>query len=97
MCALLIVAGDPGIEVGLQLLDAAVDPLAEGDLVEFLQHRLVKTFADAVGLWTPRLGSGVVDAESFRLFPCQCDNATVCHQRHPELHTLTVYSIECHP
>ena len=41
-----IVAGHPGIQVGLQLLDAGVDALAEGELVELLQRGLVEAFAN---------------------------------------------------
>ena len=61
MWALLIVAGDPGIEVGLQLLDAGVDALAEGDLVELVQQRFVKALADPVGLRTAGLCAAVID------------------------------------
>src|ERR1700759_516985 len=61
MRALFVVAGNPDIEVGLQLLDPAVDPLAERDLVELVEYRLVEALADAVGLRPKGLGPGVVD------------------------------------
>jgi uncharacterized Zn ribbon protein len=40
-----VVLGDPGIEVGLQLRDAAVDLLAEGDAVELIRKRRVRTLS----------------------------------------------------
>src|SRR3712207_3717339 len=46
----LVVVRDPGVEVGLQLLDAAVDALAEGDLVELVQHGAVEALADPIRL-----------------------------------------------
>ena len=48
MWPILVVAGDPGVKIGLQLLDAAVDPLAERDLVELLQDANF-TYADLRG------------------------------------------------
>jgi hypothetical protein len=49
-----IVSDDPSVEVCLQLLDADVDALAEGDLIELVQHRLVKTLADPItGMMIP--------------------------------------------
>src|SRR5207237_8498915 len=57
----LIVFGDPGIEVGLQLVDRAIDLLAEGDAVELVQHGAMEALADAVGLRALGLGAGVVD------------------------------------
>ena len=50
MRAPFIVLSNPGIEIGLQLLDTGIDTLAEGDLIELVQHRLVKAFADTIGL-----------------------------------------------
>jgi hypothetical protein len=41
--ALGIVAGDPPIEIGLQLGDGAIDLLAEGDAIELIEPRLVDT------------------------------------------------------
>src|SRR5438105_14048385 len=51
----LIVFGDPGIEVGLQLVDRAIDLLAEGDAVELVQHGAMEALADArwsAGSWS---------------------------------------------
>src|SRR4051812_27384594 len=55
-----VVAPDPLIQVGLQLGDRAVDPLAERDPVELVQHRLVEALNDAVRLWAFGLGAGVI-------------------------------------
>jgi hypothetical protein len=51
----------PEVEVGLKVLDCRVDLLAEGYAVEFVEHGLVETLDDAVGLRALGLGSGVVD------------------------------------
>lgn len=47
--------------MGLQLGDAAIELFAEGDPVELVQHRLVETLADAVGLRALGLGPAVID------------------------------------
>src|SRR6185295_11683664 len=54
MWSLVVVPGDPGIEVGLQLLDAGVDAFAERHLIEFLQDGFVEALTDAVGLRASR-------------------------------------------
>jgi hypothetical protein len=41
----------PFIQIDLQFLNGLVDLFAELDLIELLQYRFVKAFADAVGLW----------------------------------------------
>ncbi len=51
----------PPIQVGLQLLDAAVELLAEGHAVELVQDGLVEALTDAVGLRALRLCPTVVD------------------------------------
>lgn len=61
MRALFVVVGDPFIQVGLQLFDAAIDLTPERDLVELLQNRFVEALADAVGLRMPDLGLRVLD------------------------------------
>src|SRR5438874_7875257 len=61
MWSLFVVPGDPGIEVGLQLLDTTVDAFAERHLIEFLQDGFVEALTDAVGLRASRLGAAVVD------------------------------------
>lgn len=40
----------PLIEVGLQLLDAPVDLLAEGDAAELIEQRIVESLTDPVRL-----------------------------------------------
>ena len=50
MCALSVVVMYPLIQIGLQLLNAFVEVLAERDLIELLQNGLVEPLADAVSL-----------------------------------------------
>ena len=58
---LLIVPVQPGVQVHLQLLQAAVQLLPEEQAVAFVLQGLVEPFADAVGLGVIGLGSGMVD------------------------------------
>ena len=57
----LIVLGDPGIEVALQLVDRGVDLLAERHPVELVEHGAMKTLADTVGRRAFCLGAAVID------------------------------------
>ena len=61
MGALLIVVDDPRIEIGLQLVDRAVDLLVERYPVELVEHGAVEALADAVGLRAFGLGATVID------------------------------------
>ena len=61
MWSLFVVAPDPFIDIGLQLLNGIIELLAKRDLIKLLKHRLVKPFADAVCLRASRLGFGVID------------------------------------
>ncbi len=61
MGALGVVVVNPGVQVGLKLIDRSVDFAAEGALVELLQDRLVETLADTVGLRVPGLRLGALD------------------------------------
>lgn len=61
MCSLIIVVIQPGVQILLQLLQAGVELFPEGYLVKLLQNRLVKSFADSVGLRGSGLGFGVID------------------------------------
>ena len=61
MRALVVLVGDPVIQVGLQLFDAAIDLAPERDLVKLLQNRFVEALGDAVGLRVPDLGLRVLD------------------------------------
>src|SRR5215813_10153827 len=61
MGTLLIVFGDPGIEIGLQLVDRAVDLLAERNPIELVQDGAMKAFADTIGLRALGLGAAVID------------------------------------
>ena len=61
MWARLIVFGEPGVEIGLQLIDLAVELLSKRHTIELVEQGLVEAFADAVGLRAPRLGTCVID------------------------------------
>src|SRR5215471_19722710 len=61
MWSRLIVLCNPGIKIGLQLGNGAVELLAEGNAVELVQQRLVETLANAIRLRAPRLRSRVID------------------------------------
>jgi hypothetical protein len=63
MRSLLIVALDPGIEVGLEFGDRSIDLLAEDDSIELIEHRLVKPLDDAIIRYEMRRRLAV------RLFP----------------------------
>ena len=57
----LIVLGDPGIEIGVQLVDRAIDLLAERHPIELVENGAMKALADAVGLRAFGLDAGVID------------------------------------
>ena len=57
----MIVVMQPVIQIKLQLLNCPVYLAPERHLVELLQDRFVKTFADAVGLWMIGFGPGMLD------------------------------------
>jgi hypothetical protein len=59
--ALVVVVVQPGVEVGLERLDALVEPAAHGRPEEFLQHRAVEALDEAVGLGRADLGLSVPD------------------------------------
>lgn len=61
MGPLCVVVIHPRVQVGLEIREIPVDPLAEGHLVELLLHRPVEPFADAIGLRTVGLRPGVID------------------------------------
>ncbi len=50
MRALVVIVVQPFIQIDLKRIDAVIELLAEGDLVELLQDRLVEPLSDAVGL-----------------------------------------------
>ena len=51
MCSFIIVVLQPYVQIGLQLFNVAIELLAERNLVELLQDRLVEALADCIGLW----------------------------------------------
>jgi hypothetical protein len=57
----LIVFRDPRIQAGLQLVDRTVHLFAERNTIEFVEHGLVESFTDAVGLRALGLGARVID------------------------------------
>src|SRR5690606_34556107 len=57
----LVVFDEPGIEIGLQLGDGAIEPLAERHTIELIEQRLVEALANSVRLRAPRFGAGVID------------------------------------
>ena len=61
MWAYFVVLADPGIEIGLQLIDGTIHLLAECDTIEFVQHGLVEAPTDAVGLRALGPGARVID------------------------------------
>ena len=61
MGAVLVVFGDPRIKVGLQLVDRAIDPFAEGNPVELIQDSAMEALADAICLRALGLGAAVID------------------------------------
>src|SRR6516164_5273388 len=48
MGSLLVVFGDPHIQVGLQLVDRAIDLVAERHPVELIQHGAMKALTDSI-------------------------------------------------
>lgn len=50
MRATLVVLLQPGIQIGLQVLNCAIDLFPERDPVKLIQHSPVEALADAVGL-----------------------------------------------
>ena len=48
MRARVSVSGDPGIEIGLQLRERAIDFLAERHAVELVEHGFVEALTDTV-------------------------------------------------
>src|SRR6516162_4532242 len=61
MGALLVVFGDPRIKVGLQLVDGAIDLLAERHPVALIQDGAMKALTGSIGLRALVLNSTVID------------------------------------
>lgn len=59
MGSIIIVVFQPVVQILLQFVEAAIQLLPEGHLVELLQDRLVEALADAIGLRRLRLRFGV--------------------------------------
>ena len=57
----LIIFLNPGIQVGLQLVDRTIHLLAEGDTIELVEHRFVEALADAVGLRALGFSARMID------------------------------------
>src|ERR1700749_5084553 len=61
MFALIVVLVKPCVEIGLQGGDRVVDLPAERDAIELVEHGLVKSLDDSVGLWRTSFGTGVIN------------------------------------
>ena len=61
MGSLVVVVGEPSIQISLQFIERQIQLLAESDLIKLLQDRFVEPLADAICLWVPCLGLGVLD------------------------------------
>jgi hypothetical protein len=61
MWSKIIVFDQPGIEIGLQLVERVIDLLAERDPVELVEHSAMKALADSVRLRALGLGAAVID------------------------------------
>ncbi len=57
----LVVLCHPCIEILLQFADRRIDLFAEGDAVELVEHGLMVSFDNAIGLWALGLGAAMVD------------------------------------
>ena len=58
----LVVVDQPGIEIGLQLVDRMIDLLAERDPIELVEHGAVKALADSIRLWALWTCAGKVES-----------------------------------
>ena len=61
MRATIVVFGDPGVEIGLQLVNRVIDLLAERDPVKLVQHSAMEALADSIRLWALGLRAAVID------------------------------------
>jgi hypothetical protein len=57
----IIVLDQPGIEISLQCVDRAIDPLAEGDPIELVEDGAIAALADSIRLRALGLGAAVID------------------------------------
>ena len=56
-----VVFDQPGVEIGLQLVDRVIDLFAERDSVKLVQDSAVEALTDSVRLWALGLGAAVID------------------------------------
>ena len=61
MRSFFIVQLNPRVQIALKFFECFVDLFTKRDSVELIEHRLVKTLTDPIGLGTLGLGPGVVD------------------------------------
>src|SRR5512133_1984901 len=57
----MIIVDQPGIEISLQLVDGAINLLAERDPVELVQDGAMEALTDSIGLRALGLGTAVID------------------------------------
>ena len=57
-----VVVDEPGIEIGLECLDAVIEVVPHGQAEDLVEHGAVEAFDEAVGAGCPHLGAAVLDA-----------------------------------
>ena len=57
----MVVFDQPGVEIGLQLVDRVIDLFAERDPVKLIQDGAMEALADAIGLRALSLCAAVID------------------------------------
>src|SRR6516225_7717645 len=61
MWSTMVVFDQPGVEIGLQLVDRVIDLFAERDPVKLIQDGAMEALADAIGLRALSLCAAVID------------------------------------
>jgi len=61
MGAVLVILLQPGLQVRLQVVYCPIDLLSERHAVKLVQHGLVESFTDPLGLRMPRFRPGGID------------------------------------
>ncbi|OQB24825.1 MAG: hypothetical protein BWY10_02582 [Chloroflexi bacterium ADurb.Bin180] len=61
MRALVVVAVQPDVQIGLQCFDCLIELGAESAAEEFVQHCAVETFHKAIGLWPAYPGAAMFE------------------------------------
>src|SRR5262249_1372944 len=77
----MVVLDQPGIEISLQLIDAAVDLLAERNPVKLVQDSAMEALTDSIGLRALGLGAAVIDVLDRARTHGSRGRRTRCHDR----------------